>query len=139
MLRRVCALVLTLTLSGCAPPLSIQTPQGQAAYRADQVVQRLTEFSNLVKADTGSASGQISYRDAFTIIEWISGDVNAKDAAGAPAPTTGLVQAIQTTAGQGWKVAAQQTWTARIKPLVLRYPKLAPWADVVDALLVEVA
>lgn len=132
------ALVLAI-MAGCLhPPSTITTPQGQAAYKADQVVQQLTQISNLVKADTGSQAGQISYADAFSIIEWISGDANAKNTAGQPAPTTGLVQIVQTTSGQGWKAGALQSWTTRIKPLFQRYPKLLPLVDVVDSLLVEV-
>lgn len=116
------------------PPATIITPAGKDAYRADQVVARFKELSDLVKADTGTAPGNISYTDAFTIIEWISGDAQAK-----PTPTTGVVQLVQTTAGQGWKVAALQGWTTRVKPIFLRYPRLVPWVDIVDALLQVVA
>ena len=122
----VCLLPLVLagTLLGapsCAlfrPPATIVTQPGKDAYAADQVVQRLTEFSNLVKADTGTSAGNISYADAFTIIEWVSGDNQANP------PTLGVVQIVQTTAGQGWKVGAKLSWAARIRPLVVQYPSL---------------
>lgn len=117
-------------VSGCLhPPATIVTPAGQAAYAADQVVARLTEFSNLVQADTGTAPGNISFVDAFTIIEWVSGDDNAIP------PSTGVVQIVQTTAGQGWKAAALKSWTTRIKPILQKYTALAAWVDVIDSLL----
>lgn len=115
------------------PPPTLVTPAGQAAYAADQVVGKLTELANLVKADVGSAQGNINYPDAFTVIEWISGDAHATP------PTTGLVQLVQTTVGQGWKPAALAGWQSRIRPLLLKYPTLAPWVSVIDALLQEVA
>jgi len=110
-------------------PPNIVTTQGKAAYAADEVVARFSEFSDVVKADTGTQPGNIAPADAFTIIEWVSGDAHATP------PTTGLIQIIQTTAGQGWKAAALQSWQSRIKPIVLRYPKIAPYADIVDSLL----
>lgn len=115
--------------AACHPPATIVTPQGKAAYQADQVVQRLTEISNVVKNDTGTQPGNIKPADAFTIIEWISGDDKATP------PTTGLVQIVQTTAGQGWKAAAQLGWTSRIKPIFQKYDVLKPYVDIVDGLL----
>lgn len=120
------------TLVGCAAnrmPPTIVTPQGQAAYRADQVVQRLQQFADAVKADTGTQPGNIRPRDAFTIIEWISGDAHGNP------PTTGLVQIIAASPDQTWKADALQTWTTRIKPLLSAYPSLATWVSIVDALL----
>lgn len=125
-------LILVLVLLGtpaCHPPVTLVTPTGAAAYQADQVVLRLTEASDLVKANTGTQPGNISYRDAFTIIEWISGDAKATP------PTTGLVQLVQTQAGQGWKAAAKAGWTAWIRPLFVQYPTLAPYAAIIDGLL----
>lgn len=123
--------LLLLTLSGgaCHAPVTIVTPQGQAAYQADQVVLRLQELSNVVIADTGTQPGNITPADAFTIIEWISGDNKAVP------PTTGVVQIIQTTAGQGWKVGAKQSYTTRVRAILLRYPALAAYVSIVDSLL----
>lgn len=39
-------LCLCLSLSACAAPVTITTPQGQAAYKADQVVVRVNELMN---------------------------------------------------------------------------------------------
>jgi hypothetical protein len=128
-LALVLALVVVPTFSACGTPATIVTEPGKAAYKADQVILRLTEISAFVKASTGAQPGNISYRDGFTIIEWISGDANATP------PTTGLAQIVAATPGQTWKATAKQGWTTRIRPLFLTYPKLAPYADVVDALL----
>lgn len=116
------------SLPACAPPKTIVTVPGQAAYRADQVVTRLQEVSNVVQDAT--RAGILPPADAFTVIEWISGDDKAK-----PVPTIGLVQIIQTTAGEGWKAAALESWKARIKPIFERTPRLAPYVIVIDALL----
>jgi hypothetical protein len=137
-LSSLLVLLACASISACHRPTNIVTPQGKAAYDADQVVLRLQELSNVVKADTGTQPGNIRPADAFTIIEWISGDANHRDGAGAIVPTVGVVQLIQATASQGWKAAARLSWTARVKPILLLYPKLAPWADVVDGLLQEV-
>ena len=117
-----------------APP-TLTTPVAVAQYNADQVVLKFQEVSNVVKGDTGTQPGNIRPADAFTIIEWISGDANHRDATGALAPTTGVVQAIQTTLGQGWKAAAKQAWTTRIRALFDRYPALAPYTPIIDALV----
>lgn len=134
------ALVLALgavgaSVADCHRPVTIVTPAGQAAYDADQVVLRLTELSNVVKDDTGYQYGNVAPADAFTIIEWVSGDDKHRDATGALAPTIGVVQIIQTTVGQGWKAAARQSWQTRIRPILERYPTLAPWVSVVEGLL----
>ena len=121
--------LLVVGLVACSPPVTIVTPDGQAAYKADQVILRLTDISNLVKGATGAQPGNISYRDGFTIIEWISGDANATP------PTTGLAQIVARTPGQSWKATAKDGWVTRIRPLFLRYPKLAPYAASIDALL----
>ena len=119
-----------VTMPACThtPPNIVTTP-GKQAYAADETIARFKEFSDVVIADTGTQPGNIKPTDAFTIIEWVSGDAHANP------PTTGLIQIIQTTAGQGWKAGALQTWQTRIKPLVLKYPKIAPYADIVDGLL----
>lgn len=129
-------LLLVLLLSTTVPvapacvPKTIVTPAGQAAYRADQVVQRFSEISDVVTHDVGTAPGQIHAADAFTIIEWISGDAHATP------PTTGLVQIIGAAGqSQGWKATALQAWTTRIKPIFQRYSTLAPYVDLVDGLL----
>jgi hypothetical protein len=118
-----------MAVSGCHPPATIVTEPGRAAYHADQVILRLTDLSNAVKADTGIGAGKIRPEDAFTIIEWISGDAHATP------PTTGIVQIIQTTAGQGWKAAARAAWTSRLKPIFDRYPALYPWGIILDGLV----
>ena len=39
-------LVLLLAGAACAPPVTVVTPQGQTAYKADQVVLRVNELMN---------------------------------------------------------------------------------------------
>lgn len=115
-------------ISGChhAPP-TITTLEGQKAYNADQAVQKLTEISNVVK-DTYAAGG-VSAVDAFTIIEWISGDSKANP------PTQGLVQIIKQTPDQSWKTLARSAWASRIRMIFDKYPKLSPYSIVVDSVL----
>lgn len=138
-------LALSVALSGgmflpaCAAnkmPSGIVTPAGQSAYRLDQVVTRLQEVSNGVIADTGTQPGQIRPKDAFAIIEWISGDDQHVDAkTGKISPTKGVVQIAQETAGQGWKAAAKLGWVARIRAIFDSYPKLSSYTAIVDVLL----
>jgi hypothetical protein len=120
------------------PPKVAADPVAHRAWKADEVVQRLKELSDVVKADTGREPGNISYADAFTIIEWVSGDDKHRDANGNLAPTIGVVQMIQTATDQGWKATALQAWRTRIKPLLDKYPQLAPYADLADSILNEV-
>jgi hypothetical protein len=126
----LCALLTStvLAMGACAhAPTSIQTDAGRRAYSADQVVARLKEVSDVVKAATPA---NIAPADAYTIIEWISGDAHATP------PTTGIAQAAQAAAATA-KPAARVGWQ-RVRPLLLKYPQLAPYADAVDALLQEV-
>lgn len=127
---------LIVTTAACHAPATIVTPAGQAAYSADQVITRLQEISNLVIADTGTQPGNIKPKDAFTIIEWISGDAQHVDpTTGKIAPTTGIAQLVATTQGQGWKAAAKAAWNARIRAIFDSYPKLGPYTPIIDALL----
>lgn len=132
-MKRLVLIVLLLSspvFTACHPPTTIVTPAGKSAYAADQVVIRLQEISNVVSADIGTGPGQIHAADAFTILEWISGDAHGNP------PTTGLVQIVQTAgSGQGWKAAAKQGWQTRIRVIFMRYPKLAPYVDIVDSLV----
>lgn len=133
------AILLALALAGgmfmpaCAAtkiPATITTPAGQAAYQAKEVIDRLSEISDLVAGDIGNFPGGIKPADAFTILEWISGDAH-----GTP-PTTGIAQLVAGAgSGQGWKATAKASWQARVRPLVLKYPSLASWVGIVDSML----
>lgn len=49
-------LVLCLLTTACAAPVTIVTPQGQVAYKADQVVVRVNELMNAaISANTANA------------------------------------------------------------------------------------
>ncbi len=102
-MKRLILILALLAAPACHAPVTITTPQGQAAYQADQVIGQLAILSQVVIADTGNGAGQIWPKDAYVIIAWISGDANAVP------PTTGIVQLVQTEAGQGWK------WPRRCK------------------------
>lgn len=125
----VLLLIAVMGASGCARPVTIVTPQGKAAYTADQIVQRLGELSAVVQADTGTEPGNIRPYDAFTIIAWISGDARATP------PTTGLVQTIQTATNDDWKIAARQAYDSYVRGAMMRYPKLVPYLQILDAIL----
>src|SRR5258708_3702484 len=82
MTSRRLALVLALVLAiggsvGCAShaPSSLVTTEGRAAWSADQVVQRLGEFQNVII--DGQRAGRVKLSDARAIVAWISGDANA--------------------------------------------------------------
>lgn len=123
-------------VTACHAPVTITTPAGQSAYKADQVIQRLQEISNVVMADTGSQPGQIKPKDSFAIIEWISGDDQHVDPkTGKIAPTKGIAQLVVATQGQGWKTAAKLGWNARIRGIFDSYPKLSTYTAIIDALL----
>lgn len=110
-------------------PASLTTPAAVKAYKADQIVDRFREISNVVKGAYGQQ--QITAMDAFAIIEWISGDENAKNG-----PTTGIVQAIGSFgAGNNWKQIALETWNGRIRSIFMKYPNLTMYADVINQLL----
>ncbi len=53
-------------LPACAAPVTIVTPQGQAAYKADQVVVRVNELMNAAIA--AEKAGTIKTQDARTIV-----------------------------------------------------------------------
>lgn len=114
-----------LFVVGCGVPTGIQTPQGKAAYRADQVVTRLGEFQNAV-IDAGRAN-KLTQADARAIVAWISGDVRATP------PVTGAIDVLN-TAPQGAKATLEASW-ATVRPRVLANPTLASWAPIIDSLL----
>lgn len=118
-----------VAIPACAKmPGTITTTAGKHAYTTDQWVERLREISNVVK---GATPAIIAPADAFTIIEWISGDEHA-----AGGPTIGILQAIGSTGrGDNWRVTAKLAWEGRVKPLFRKYPNLAMYADVIDELL----
>ncbi len=60
-------IALTVT-SACHAPVSVTTPQGKAAYTADQVVLRINELENA--AITAQAQGQIPLATTRTIVEF---------------------------------------------------------------------
>jgi hypothetical protein len=125
----LCFLAFTAVSTTACPkaPSSIVTPEGKAAYQADLVVARLQELSTAV-IDLSDA-GAIPVPLARELITWVSGDANATP------PTTGIVQAIQVTAGQGWKAAALQSWNTTLRPKLVTNKQLLPWVYVVDSLL----
>lgn len=68
--RRVSVLwaVLAILATSCAHPSSITTPQGQVAYTADQIVQRINELQNAAIAanQTLNKDGSKGLPDATT-------------------------------------------------------------------------
>lgn len=49
-------LAIVVCVDGCAPPVTIVTPQGQAAFKSDQVVVRINELMNAaIRANAANA------------------------------------------------------------------------------------
>lgn len=90
--------LLATTAVACTPPSTIQTPQGQAAYRADQVVVRLNELQNV--AITANQQGQLPTATTRVIVQFV---VTA-DRALAASP-------------QGWQAIVKQGWAALVQEL----------------------
>lgn len=125
------SIVSAVAFPACAPPVSIQTEAGKAAFKADLFVQRLGEISAIVRADTGTQPGQIRPADAFFLIASISGDAHGNP------PTIGVAQVV--ASGGSPRVAARTWWNGvggvKVRTVLTRYPKLAIYVDVLDALI----
>jgi hypothetical protein len=90
----VLLLCTTPLLAACPPrPVTIVTPQGQAAYTADQVAVRISELQNAAIA--ANASGNLPTGTTRTIVQFC---VTA-------APTLASVPA-------GWNATLQAAWAA---------------------------
>lgn len=61
-------LLLPAALAGCRPPTTITTPQGQVAYKADQVAVRVNELMNA--AIQANATGGLPVATTRTIVTW---------------------------------------------------------------------
>lgn len=103
-MRMALALALTLTLvplllstGACAPPTTIQTPQGKVAYRVDQVVTRLNELQNV--AISANQQGQLSTDATRYIVQFVV----TMDTTLAQAPT-----GWQSTLKTGWASLTQE-------------------------------
>lgn len=87
--------VLALTLAGCAPPATVVTPQGQIAFKADQVVVRVNELMNASIAANAAVPPALDTNTTRTIVTWCI----AADQTLAATPT-------------GWQATLQTGWTA---------------------------
>lgn len=115
-----------LTTSCVHPPATVTTPEGQRAFNADQIVQRLGEFQSAV-IDL-SRAGKIKLEDARIIVAWVSGDKNATP------PVTGVIDILRAYPASGPTGLVNASWqTAR--PRVVAVPDLADWVPVLDQLL----
>ncbi len=111
------ALAATLIISfGCAPlPPTIVTPQGQRAFVADQVLQRVEELENAAMA---------AYR---------SGDIPRNQARAVVRATIEMAE-LTDAAREGWQAVVMKAWQdAKAGIPALRTGRLAAYAAALDA------
>lgn len=114
------AAALSLPLAGCAVPTSIQTPQGQTAYRADQIAPRIAELQNA--AIQANSTGGLSTAATRTIVTFC---VDAE-------------RTLQATPN-GWLATVAAGWQgakAQLPAAALSNPAIAASVAAVDAVLV---
>jgi hypothetical protein len=117
-MRSLLPYVLVLGLcSACHAPVTITTPQGQTAYKADQVVVRVNELMNTaIQANAGNALPTDTTR---TIVEFCVGA--DKTLAAAPA---------------GWQASVQAAWLATKPKLAgITNPAVVAAMSAVDVVL----
>lgn len=112
-------LLLCLLAPACAPPVTLTTPQGQTAYRADQVVLRVNELQNA--AITAERGGAIPTATTRRIVQFcVAAD---KTLAATPA---------------GWPATVLALWRATkadLPPATFQQPPLAAALSAVETLL----
>lgn len=95
-------LVLCLSLSACAAPVTITTPQGKVAYTADQIVLRVNELQNAAIAANATVPPSLPTATTRIIVEFcVSAD---KTLAATPA-------GWQATLATGWNAAKAKIGT----------------------------
>lgn len=122
--RRIPVLLLTFALLApapltlaCAAPVTVTTPQGRAAYTADQVVVRVNELMHA--AIRANAGGGLPEPTTRTIVEW--------------AVATDKVLA---TAPAGWQALVAASWdTAKRKIGTPANPAIVAAMSAVDVVL----
>jgi hypothetical protein len=55
-------------IAACHPPVSLVTPEGQAAWKADQVLTRVEELQNV--AIDANTQKSMSDADAINVVQW---------------------------------------------------------------------
>lgn len=106
---------MVLAASACAPPPSIQTPEGKKIWTANEVVIRINEFQGAVI--DASDLGALPVPTARTIVEW----------------TTRSLRTIQAVP-DGWLPVVAKGW-AEVRPLIAEHPKLGHWTLILDLML----
>ena len=115
-LSLVMSVALAVAMYGCAHPVTITTPQGQAAYTADQVVVRINELqAAAIQANAAHALSDATTRAIVTF------------AVGADATLAAVPTGWQRTVATAWKTAR-----ALIPATDLSNPAIAPLIAAVD-------
>lgn len=113
MRQRLALLLVVLPLVACAP--KNLSPEGQRAFTALQVTQRVGEFQNAVIA--ASDAKKIPVEQSRVIVRW----------------TVSSLEVLK-TAPQGWDASLRQTWV-QVRPVVANLESIGPWAITIDLLL----
>lgn len=103
--------------AACHAPVSIQTPQGKAAYSADQIAIRVNELQNA--AIQANAAGALPEATTRTIVKFaVSADTTLR------------------AVPQGWQATVAQAWTAAKAALPpLTNPAVSAAVSAVDVVL----
>jgi hypothetical protein len=116
-MKRILVFVAFLAIAACHAPVTITTPQGHAAYTADQIVLRVNELQNA--AIQAQATGALPTATARTIVEFcVSAD---KTLAATPS---------------GWQATVGAAWAeAKTKLPAITNPSVQAAVNAVDVIL----
>ncbi len=119
MKRLLFVLLLAGPLTGCHAPVTITTPQGHAAYTADQVVVRVNELQNAAIAANAATPPALSTTTTRVIVQF------------AVATDTTLAQVPA-----GWQATVRTAWaTAKAQLTGITNPLITALMAAVDAVL----
>jgi len=118
-MKYILSLALVVTLAGCSAPVTITTPQGQTAYRADQVVVRVNELQNAAIAANQATPKVLDDATARILVQF-------------------CVAADQTLAATpaGWQTTVKTAWASTKAQLpTITNPTVSAAIAAVDALM----
>ena len=113
MRQRVAIVLLLLPLAACAP--KTLSPEGQRAFTALQVTQRIGEFQNAVIA--AADAGRLPVPQSRQIVMW----------------TVASLETLK-TAPAGWDATLRASWETT-KPIVQQFEAVSPWVEIIDIIL----
>lgn len=114
-------ILVTILISACATRNpNLVTPEGKAAARNTEIVKRVGELQNVTI--TANRDKQISDMDADLIVTW----------------TTNTNRYLATNPSDPLTPTITSGWTGVVRPRAQKFPVLAPYVPIIDALLMEI-